>query len=195
MQLYLASTSPRRAALLKQIGIAFSCFAIEIDESVNKAEAAKDYVLRMAQEKSAAAWRALANPHACILTADTIIELDGQVLGKPCGREDAIATLQRLSGREHWVHTAISLRTDTEHKSCVVSSKVEFRHLTHDEITLYWQTGEPSDKAGSYAIQGLGASFVTHIDGSYSAIVGLPLAQTVMLLQQLMPEEAVSMQI
>ncbi len=184
MPLFLASTSPRRADLLKQIAQTFTQTEVTIDETPYQHENALHYVERMAQEKAKQGFIQLEQQQAYVLSADTIIELDGEILGKPKDQADSFSMLKRLSNRSHWVHTAICLVSQDVQQSCVVSSKVEFRALTDEEIKLYWQTGEPCDKAGSYAIQGLAGSFVQRIEGSYSAIVGLPLAETLLMLRQ-----------
>ncbi|MDD1013283.1 Maf family protein [Pseudomonas rubra] len=185
--LYLASGSPRRRELLTQIGIAFTSFSAAIDETPLAAESAEAYVERLAREKAAAGLASLpadTEQPLAVLGADTAVVLDGQILGKPENREDALAMLAALSGRVHQVLTAVAV---ADHQRCLsinVSSRVLFRSISAEEAHAYWDSGEPSDKAGSYAIQGLGAVFVERLEGSYSAVVGLPLNETAKLLDQ-----------
>lgn len=180
-RLILASSSPRRQELLTQIGVPFSVQVPAIDETPLVGEAPPAYVQRMAEEKARAVLAQQAGD-VCVLAADTSVIVDGLILGKPADAADAKAMLLRLSGREHQVLSAIAVADQSRLNSQVVSCKVAFRTLTDAEIDAYWHTGEPRDKAGSYAIQGLGAVFVQAIHGSYSAVVGLPLAETAALL-------------
>lgn len=180
-RLILASSSPRRQELLTQIGVSFSVQVPAIDETPLAGEAPPAYVQRMAEEKARAVL-AQQTDDVCVLAADTSVIVDGLILGKPADAADAKAMLLRLSGREHQVLSAIAVADQSRLNSHVVSCKVTFRTLTDAEIDAYWLTGEPRDKAGSYAIQGLGAVFVQAIHGSYSAVVGLPLAETAALL-------------
>lgn len=180
-RLILASSSPRRQELLTQIGVPFSVQVPAIDETPLAGEAPPAYVQRMAEEKARAVLAQQAGD-VCVLAADTSVIVDGLILGKPADAAEAKAMLLRLSGREHQVLSAIAVAEQDRLKSQVVSCKVAFRTLTDAEIDAYWLTGEPRDKAGSYAIQGLGAVFVQAIHGSYSAVVGLPLAETAALL-------------
>lgn len=180
-RLILASSSPRRQELLTQIGVPFSVQVPAIDETPLVGEAPPAYVQRMAEEKALAVL-AQQKGDVCVLAADTSVIVDGLILGKPADAAEAKAMLLRLSGREHQVLSAIAVAEQDRLKSQVVSCKVAFRTLTDAEIDAYWLTGEPRDKAGSYAIQGLGAVFVQAIHGSYSAVVGLPLAETAALL-------------
>lgn len=179
--LYLASASPRRRELLLQIGVPHRRVAAPIDEGVLPGEAPAAYVERLARAKAAAGLAALGHP-ACVLGADTAVVLDGQILGKPGDRAEGLAMLAALSGRSHEVLTALALSDGERCMAQVVASRVHFRPITPAERTAYWDTGEPADKAGGYAIQGLAAVFVTHLEGSYSAVVGLPLAETAALL-------------
>ncbi|MFK3818430.1 Maf family protein [Pseudomonas sp. NPDC089407] len=181
--LYLASGSPRRRELLTQIGVPFSVVSAPIDETPLPGESAPAYVERLARAKAAAGLASLAGS-AVVLGADTAVVLDGRILGKPENREDALAMLADLSGREHQVLTAVALDDGQRVLSLCVTSKVSFRAISADEAQRYWASGEPADKAGSYAIQGLGAVFVTGLVGSYSAVVGLPLSETADLLGQ-----------
>ncbi|MNF47956.1 Maf-like protein YhdE [compost metagenome] len=181
--LYLASGSPRRRELLAQIGVPHVTLIVSIDEDALPGEAAIAYVERLAREKALAGLASLdASGAACVLGADTAVVLDGRILGKPVDREDALATLALLSGREHEVLTAVALADASRCEARVVSSRVRFRSITPPEREAYWASGEPVDKAGSYAIQGLGAVFVSHVQGSYSAVVGLPLLETAEML-------------
>ncbi|WP_426149802.1 Maf family protein [Pseudomonas sp. DC3000-4b1] len=179
--LFLASGSPRRRELLAQIGVPFSTLTAPIDETPLPGEQPQAYVCRLAMAK-AKAGQAQAPAGAVVLGADTAVILDEQILGKPADGQDARAMLAALSGRAHRVFTAVAVRSASEAEVICVSSQVRFRHLSAQEIDAYWASGEPADKAGAYAIQGLGAVFVETIDGSYSGVVGLPLCETAALL-------------
>lgn len=179
--LYLASGSPRRRELLEQVGVAFSVVAAPIDETPLPDESPRDYVERLALGKAQAGARSLAVP-GVVLGADTAVILDGRILGKPLDQDDSAQTLAFLSGREHQVLTAVALVSGERQEVISVSSQVRFRPLSSTEISAYWASGEPRDKAGGYAIQGLGAVFVQSIQGSYSGVVGLPLCETAQLL-------------
>ncbi|MDM8348246.1 Maf family protein [Pseudomonas sp. sp1636] len=183
--LYLASGSPRRSELLTQIGVPFITQSVPVDENPLPEESPCAYVERLARAKAQAGLAALADRRdAVVLGADTAVILDGRILGKPLDRDEALATLSALSGREHQVLTAVALASSVKISARVVSSRVSFRLLSRDEIEAYWATGEPRDKAGSYAIQGLAAVFVSQLQGSYSAVVGLPLCETAELLTE-----------
>ncbi len=183
--LYLASGSPRRRELLTQIGVPFLTQIAPIDENALPDEPPSAYVERLARAKGQAGLAALSNPaDAVVLGADTAVVLDGRILGKPLDRADALATLQALSGRCHEVLTAVALVSRERIVSQVVTSHVRFRALSVAEIEAYWASGEPQDKAGSYGIQGLAAIFVSQLQGSYSAVVGLPLCETAALLAE-----------
>ncbi|WP_342649622.1 Maf family protein [Pseudomonas sp. REB1044] len=182
-QLYLASGSPRRRELLAQIGVPFTRVHAPIDETPLPAEAPQAYVERLARAKAAAGFATLSAP-GVVLGADTAVVLDGVILGKPDDREHALAMLGDLSGREHQVLTAVALTDGQRSLSLCVATQVRFRAISFDEAWRYWASGEPVDKAGGYAIQGLGAVFVSAIAGSYSAVVGLPLSETAELLEQ-----------
>lgn len=179
--LYLASGSPRRRELLIQIGVPFTPLSAPIDETPLPGESASAYVERLARAKAAAGCAQLSGA-GVVLGADTAVVLDGQILGKPENREHALAMLAELSGREHQVLTAVALNDGQRCQSLCVTSSVRFRAISRDEAERYWDSGEPLDKAGGYAIQGLGAVFVTALAGSYSAVVGLPLSETAELL-------------
>ena len=182
--LYLASGSPRRRELLAQIGVPFVTLSAAVDETALPDESAERYVERLARAKALAGRAVLGDRNdAVVLGADTAVVLDGRILGKPRDRTDALMTLAALSGREHQVLTAVAVAGAGAIESRVVGSRVAFRPLRFGEVEAYWETGEPCDKAGSYAIQGLAAVFVSHIEGSYSAVVGLPLCETAQLLE------------
>lgn len=186
--LYLASGSPRRRELLSQIGVPFTPVAASIDETPLDAEPADVYVERLAREKAAAGLAVLrasgVEGHLAVLGADTAVVLDGQILGKPQGQADALAMLAALSGREHDVLTAVAVTDGERCLSVNVASRVSLRPISPEQALAYWASGEPQDKAGSYAIQGLAAIFVKALQGSYSAVVGLPLSETAELLEQ-----------
>lgn len=181
-RLYLASTSPRRAELLNQIGVDFTACGVSVDETPFLGESAAVYVERLARAKAQAGLSSLSCSKDCVLGADTTISLEGTILGKPAHRDDGLAMLHRLSGRVHQVITAVAVADMQRCLVRVVTTEVRFRPLSPTEIEAYWATGEPCDKAGAYGIQGLAAVFVQHIQGSYSAVVGLPLCETAQLL-------------
>lgn len=179
-QIILASASPRRKQLLEQLGIQVVIYPVDLDETPRQNESPMDYVQRVAAEKSALA-ASLLTKELPILAADTAVVINGKILGKPKNRDDGIDMLAGLSGQSHQVLSAISLRGD-RHWQTLNVTEVKFRQLTEQEISLYWQTGEPLDKAGGYAIQGLAAGFIEEINGSYSGVMGLPLYETAQLL-------------
>ncbi len=182
--IHLASASPRRAELLRQIGVDFRSHPVDIDESRLDGEAAQDFVRRIAEDKANMAWRELAgSKDLFVLAADTAVALAGTVFGKPRDRADCIATLGRLSGRTHEVLTAVVLRHAGGAETCCSRSRVKFRAIPEAERVAYWESGEPRDKAGAYAIQGLGAVFVRRLEGSYSGVMGLPLFETAAMLR------------
>jgi septum formation protein len=178
---YLASVSPRRQQLLKQIGVPFQILNVEIDESVGATEDPPSYVTRLAAAKAGAGLRLsearglLARP---VLAADTTVVIDGEILGKPLNGEDGRRMLRLLSGRTHEVLTAVALATPSGLASRLSRSEVTFRAIGAAEARDYWDSGEPRDKAGGYAIQGYGAVFVADMRGSYSGVMGLPLYET-----------------
>jgi nucleoside triphosphate pyrophosphatase len=180
--LCLASASPRRRELLAQIGVAHTTAAANIDESVLAGETAVEYVLRMACAKALAV-----RGHAGVLPvlgADTIVVLDGSICGKPASAADGLAMLGRLSGRTHTVLTAVALAAPgAEPVPRLSTSEVTFRTLSHAECLAYWESGEPRDKAGGYAVQGRAAIFIERLNGSYSGVMGLPLFETAELLR------------
>ena len=175
----LASASPRRSALLRQIGVEHEVRPVDVDETWRRGEAPVEYVLRLAEEKARALWDRLpVGARQPVLAADTTVALEGEVFGKPVSLDEAVAMLTRLSGRTHQVHTAVALIHPGGSAARVSSSSVTLRRITREEMEWYWHTGEPADKAGGYAIQGLAAIFVSHIAGSFSGVVGLPLCET-----------------
>jgi septum formation protein len=179
--LVLASASPRRLDLLRTIGLDPVVRPVDADEAPLPGEGAIDHVTRLAEMKA----RAGGGPGAAevVLAADTIVALDGVLLGKPADADEARRTLRSLSGRSHEVHTGVTVRSTTGAWTTVVTTAVRFRDLTDAEIDWYVRTGEPLDKAGAYGIQGAAAVFVTSIDGSASNVIGLPLAETAALLR------------
>lgn len=182
-RLFLASGSPRRSELLMQIGVPFTTLLSHVDETPQADESPADYVQRLAVAKAQAGLAALQQrADAVVLGADTSVILAGQILGKPRDRADGLAMLAALSGTCHQVLTAVALASVERCEVRMVSSQVNFRQLSSVEIAAYWDSGEPLDKAGSYAIQGLGAVFVSHLEGSFSAVVGLPVCETAALL-------------
>jgi septum formation protein len=173
--------SPRRRELLAQIGVPHTVFAAHVNENLLPQESPADYVVRLARLKATTVRdRGEALP---VLAADTTVVLDGAVYGKPIDRADGIAMLARLGGRTHEVLTAVALATQRSVTLRVNLSSVRFRNIDGAEIERYWETGEPCDKAGGYAIQGYGAVFVAALSGSYSAVMGLPLLETAELLR------------
>ncbi len=182
-ELILASQSPRRAELLLQLGVEFEQRPADIDERQLSDEPVEDYVARLAWEKSAAV-QADVGGDVVILAADTCVVLDEQVLGKPADHFDALAMLARLSGREHQVLTSVCVRHGTRVEEGLSDSRVRFSSLTREQCEAYIATDEPFDKAGGYGIQGLAGAFVESLEGSYTGVVGLPLALTWSLLQR-----------
>ena len=179
--LYLASGSPRRQELLTQLGIAFERIVTGIEEKRAEGESAQQYVSRLAREK-AQAGVAQVPRDLPVLGADTIVILNGEVLEKPHDSEQAFKMLRKLSGQTHQVMTAVALADSQHVLDCLVVTDVTFRVLTDEDIAGYIASGEPMDKAGAYGIQGLGGCFVRKINGSYHAVVGLPLVETYELL-------------
>ncbi len=181
--LLLASRSPRRAELLRTLGVAFAVIDVEIDETPWPGEAPVAYVRRLARMKAEAGHAAAASRTAPVLAADTTVVLDGAILGKPRDADDAQAMLQRLAGHRHEVLTGVALIDRVGAiDDVVVTTRVVFRALDARAIDAYVASGEPADKAGAYGIQGLGGALVERLDGSYSNVVGLPLAETLTLL-------------
>ncbi|KPK12539.1 MAG: hypothetical protein AMJ68_01260 [Acidithiobacillales bacterium SG8_45] len=184
----LASASPRRQELLRQIGVSFQTVEPDVDETPGHNESADAFVLRLALEKARVGLRMARERGlngAPVLGADTCIVFDGEILGKPDDREHGIAMLTRLAGRSHEVLTGVALVDDGREQQVISRSRVTFAHLSPDEIAAYWDTGEPADKAGAYAVQGRAATFIERIEGSYSGIVGLPLFEVAHMLKNL----------
>ena len=181
--LYLASVSPRRRELLDQIGVPYRAVGADVDETPRPGEAPDAYVLRLAAAKADAVWAQVGAARASILGADTTVVLDGRILGKPADAADARDMLGLLSGRTHVVLTAVALRSAAGTRSRLSRNEVAFRDLGEAECREYWETGEPCDKAGAYAIQGFGAVFIRELRGSYSGVMGLPLYETAELLR------------
>ena len=195
-KIYLASKSPRRRELLRQVGVEFELLMLRSDTSRGAADVSEDvlpgedpyvYVARVAKEKGAFAWNMLQQrrqPLRPILTADTTVTLDGEILGKPADNKEAVAMLERLSGRTHQVLTSVAIHAERVAEQITQVSDVRFAKLTPAQIKAYCATTEPYDKAGGYGIQGLAALFVEHIEGSHSGIMGLPLFETANLLRK-----------
>jgi len=182
-RIYLASQSPRRAELLQQIGVDFDVLSVAVDEAMADAETPEACAQRLALEKARAGWCTLAaERQRPVLGADTLVITADAVMGKPENRRQAIEMLLTLSGSTHQVITAVALvgKQEVVRSQC---SRVTFRPLTRQECEAYWETGEPRDKAGAYAIQGLAAMFITRLEGSYSGVMGLPLYETTELLK------------
>lgn len=178
---YLASQSPRRRQLLESIGLEFAVLAPEIDERVLDHELPEGAVERLAMEKAAAGAamvRRETRPVHPVMAADTVVVIDDQVLGKPLDAEHAFTMLERLSGRTHRVLTAVALQDGEELAHRLSESRVTMKPLARWEMERYWATGEPVDKAGGYAVQGIGSGFVARLEGSYSGVVGLPMYET-----------------
>ncbi len=171
----LASQSPRRLELLQQIGITPEVLPADIDETVNNGESAEDYVMRMASEKAGALQLM---DDSLIIAADTSVVLNNEIFGKPQNKSDFVRMMNLLSGQTHQVFTAVSCKLNDWNSAELSKTDVTFRYLSSAVIEQYWATGEPVDKAGGYAVQGKGAVFVTHINGSYSGVMGLPLYET-----------------
>ncbi len=185
--LYLASQSPRRRELLAQLGVRFEPLALSVPEERGPQESPEQYVERLALDKARAGLAQLREqglPLAPVLGSDTIGVCLNKVLEKPLNRDHALTMWRLMSGREHEVMTAVALCSGERETVCRVRTTVWFRALDEREMAAYWDSGEPKDKAGGYGIQGLGGVFVERIQGSYSAVVGLPLAQTAELLNQ-----------
>ena len=180
----LASQSPRRKALLSHVIDSFSVQAADIDESVLAEESPIEYVSRLSQEKAQHIFNQ--NSDAIVIGSDTSVIINNTILGKPEDLQDCIDTLSLLSDKQHQVITAFTVMSHTKTITEVVTTEVRFKALTEDEMIKYWHTGEPQDKAGSYAIQGIGAKFVKSINGSVSSVVGLPLVEVEQALKEVM---------
>ena len=179
----LASASPRRATLLRQIGLDCERRPVDVDETPRAGEAPADFVRRVALDKATTAWREGVAGRV-VLGADTAVIVDERIFGKPRDEEQARAMLRRLSGDTHEVMTAVAAVLDGERDCLLSTSRVTFRELGADEIARYVATGEPADKADAYAVQGLAALFVERLEGSYSGVMGLPLCETGTLLRR-----------
>ncbi len=177
--LHLASTSPRRREILASLGLQFTVVPVDIDETPRAEETPAEMVLRLAIAKAEAA---RVPPGDVVIGSDTEVVADDQALGKPRDRDDCLAILESLAGRSHTVLTGVALSGPHGTLTAMSETTVHFRDIDRDEALAYWQSGEPRDKAGAYAIQGLGGAFVERIAGSYSGVVGLPVYETVELL-------------
>ncbi len=182
-EIILASSSPRRQSLLKNLGICFSTISTNIDESFLPQESPRNAVRRLARLKAERAVPVL-REDCLLLAADTIVVLDGQVMGKPGSEDDALEMLTQLSGRCHEVITAICIRTAGECEVEDETTRVYFRHLSEEEIRAYVASGEPADKAGAYGIQGRGGLLVDKIEGCYFNVVGLPMSRLYLMLKK-----------
>lgn len=186
-RIYLASRSPRRRELLKQVGVNFEIIIADVDEQILKNEPAHAYVARIAKKKAEAGWQYVLDrrlPYYPVLAADTVIATDKKILGKPTSKEDAADMLAQLSDKKHKVLTGIAIAYQGKTLSQTSTTQVQFKKLSDTEIARYIDSTEPLDKAGAYAIQGKGAAFVSMLEGSYSGVVGLPLFETAQLLKQ-----------
>lgn len=184
---YLASASPRRQELLRQAGIVHAVILPDTEEVVRPGESAEDFVMRMALDKARAGQARVISegmPPAPVLSADTCIVVENEIIGKPLNRADGISILKRLAGRSHEVLTGVALIKDNGIQQALSRSQVVFGPLSDKEIETYWESGEPVDKAGAYAIQGRAAAFIERIEGSYSGIVGLPLFDVVNMIKK-----------
>jgi septum formation protein len=178
-QIYLASRSPRRQELLRQVGVRFEVVDAGVAEQPQPGQSPADYAGAMALAKARAARPPRPLP---VLGADTDVVVDGEILGKPAGRDEALAMLARLSNRTHEVYSGVAVVHGARAETALSVTRVSFGAITPAQAAAYWDSGEPADKAGAYAIQGLGARFVREIHGSYSGVVGLPLYETLELL-------------
>lgn len=184
-QIILASASPRRRHLLGQIGVKVIVQSVDVDETKKQNESAIDYVQRLAMEKAQRGFKTIKNARNLpVLGSDTIVEIDGVILGKPENRQQAKKMLQQLSAQKHTVHTSVAIVTKDLTVIDTSSSEVVFKSLEDEEIERYLDTGEANDKAGAYAIQGIAAQFIININGSFSGVMGLPLYETAELLKQ-----------
>jgi septum formation protein len=184
--IYLASRSPRRAELLRQMGIGFEILPADVDESIAPGEWPDVYVKRLAAEKASAVAAQIKQNNLRrlpILAADTTVAVDGIILGKPQDDADAHAMLKSLSGRWHEVHTALAVAFNGTIEVALSTTRVEMAQLENSQLEAYVASGEPRDKAGAYGIQGLAGSFIKRIEGSYSGVMGLPIYETAQLLE------------
>lgn len=184
-QIYLASNSPRRRELLDQIGVSYQVLPVAVDETAQPGEAAVELAQRLALAKARAGHANLpSGDNTPVLGADTVVVCDDQILGKPHERATGLAMLAALSGRRHEVLSAVALVAGQRERVLLNRSQVRFRVITPEQAAAYWDSGEPADKAGGYAIQGLAAVFVAELAGSYSGVMGLPLFETAQLLNE-----------
>ena len=186
--IYLASASPRRRELLRQLGVEFEAMPSNILEVRQAGESPADYVLRVARDKARFVAKLLKErglPVFPVLGADTEVVLDGEILGKPQDRVHGMALLRRLAGRTHEVLSAVCVVDSGSEHTALSASRVTFSRLTEAEIAQYWNTGEPADKAGAYAIQGKAAAFIERLEGSYSGVMGLPLHELAGILKKI----------
>lgn len=183
-QVYLASKSPRRKEILDQMKLQFETLDVDVDEEVIDKEAPEEYVVRVAKEKALAGRKVAKNIDLPVIGSDTCIFFNGIIMGKPVDKAQGINFLSQLSAQQHEVITGVSICGEFKTESLVQRNRVTFRKLDIKEIESYWETGEPVDKAGAYAIQGLGAVFIQNIEGSYSGIMGLPIFETAQLLKK-----------
>ncbi len=184
-QIILASASPRRHELLRQLAVDFSVASQDVDESQNVNESPLDYVRRMSDAKADSALaRLLDNNDSVILAADTIVLCAQEVMGKPVDQADAVRMLLKLAGRDHQVLSAVTVATCSRREFALSQSTVSFRPISPEEAERYWHSGEPVGKAGAYGIQGRAAVFVNRLSGSYSGVMGLPLFETANLLEK-----------
>lgn len=181
MQIHLASSSPRRHEILTALGLSFTAAGVDIDESRYDGEPVADMVVRLAIAKAAAAREAV-DQLLPVIAADTAVAVDDEVLGKPGSQDEALQMLASLSGRTHTVLTGVALDYAGVVRTATTRTEVRFREISPDEAQSYWQSGEPLDKAGAYAVQGIAGIFVEDISGSYSGVVGLPVFETAALL-------------
>ncbi len=182
-RLILASASPRRQQILAELGVEFSIKSADIDEAVLVGELAENYVTRLAVQKAQTVFKKSAKD-VVVLGADTCVVIEGRILGKPTSQVDSRQMLLSLAGKWHQVYTAVAMVSASKTKHILLRSEVEFSDVDQQMCDAYWRSGEPADKAGSYAIQGKGARFVRQIRGSYSSIVGLPVSETASLLEE-----------
>ena len=181
VQVYLASRSPRRQELLRQVGVRFEVVPADVAERRDPGQAPADYALAMALAKARGARAPQPLP---VLGADTDVVVDGEILGKPRNRDQALAMLARLAGRTHEVYSGVAVVHGGRAETALSVTRVSFGPVSPQQAQAYWDTGEPADKAGAYGIQGGGAQFVREIHGSYSGVVGLPLYETLELLRR-----------
>jgi len=181
LPLHLASASPRRREILTSLGLQFTFAGEDLDEQERSGETPEELVVRLASDKASAALRS--RPRSAVLGADTVVVLDGKVFGKPGDKEEATAMLTALSGRTHEVMTGVALLSGTHRQTALSRSQVRFRDISLAEAEAYWRTGEPRDKAGGYAVQGLAAVFIAELRGSYSGVMGLPVFETAAMLR------------